>query len=62
MPLGAESDLLSEVVGIGFDRVVRSHQMGQVDEVFGLGRLTGSWVGHHGYQFCPQALQCEAQH
>ncbi|COW22223.1 Uncharacterised protein [Mycobacterium tuberculosis] len=53
---------MSEVVGIGFDRVVRSHQMGQVDEVFGLGRLTGSWVGHHGYQFCPQALQCEAQH
>ena len=27
--------------------------MGQVDEVLGLGRLTGTRVGHHGYQFCP---------
>ena len=49
----AERHLLGDVVGIGFDRVVGRHQMGQIDKVFGLGRLTGTRVGHHGYQFCP---------
>ena len=48
----AERHLLSDVVRIGLDRVVRSDQVGQIDEVFGLGRLTGTRVGH-GYQFCP---------
>jgi hypothetical protein len=28
--------------------------MGQIDKVFGLGRLTGTRVGHHGYRFCTQ--------
>ena len=48
----AEHHLLSDVVGIGFDRVIRRDEMGQIDEVFGLGRLTGTRVVHHGYQFC----------
>ena len=48
-----EHHLLSDVAGIRLNRVVGRHQMGQIDEVFGLGRLTGTGVGHHGYQFCP---------
>jgi hypothetical protein len=42
----AERHLLSDVVGIGLDREVRGYQMGQIDKVFGLGRLTGTRVGH----------------
>ena len=42
-----ERHLLGDVVGIGLDRVIRRDQMGQIDEVFGLGRLTGTRVGHH---------------
>src|SRR5271156_3211367 len=51
----AERHLLSDVTGIGFECVRRRDQMRQIDEVFGLGRLTGTQVGHHGYQFrlCP---------
>src|SRR5262249_13126957 len=49
---GAERHLLGGVVGIGLNRVIRGHQMGQIDKVFGLGRLTGSRLGHV-YSFCP---------
>ncbi len=42
-----ERHLLSDVVGIGFQRVIRGDQVRQVDEVSGLGRLTGTRVGHH---------------
>ena len=31
-----ERHLLGDVVGVGFDRVIRGDQVGQVDEVFGL--------------------------
>ncbi len=56
----AERHLLSDVIGIGFDRVVGRDQMGQIDEVFGLGRLAGARVVHHGYQFCLRATRPEA--
>lgn len=49
----AECHLLGDVAGIGLNRVIGRHQVGQIDKVFGLGRLTGARVGHHGYQFCP---------
>ena len=42
----AERHLLGDVVGIGLGRVVRGYQVGQIDKVFGLGRLTGTRVGH----------------
>ena len=48
----AERHLLGDVVGIGFQRVVGRYQMGQIDEVFGQGRLAGARVGHV-YRFCP---------
>ena len=43
----SERHLLGDVLGIRFYRVVGRDQMRQIDEVFGLSRLTGSWVGHH---------------
>src|ERR1700716_2686008 len=52
VPRGAEDHLLSDVLGVWLDRVVRHHQVGQIDEVFGQCRLTGARVGH-GYSFCP---------
>ena len=36
---------------VGLLRVVRRHHLGDVDEVFGLRRLTGTWVGRHGSRF-----------
>ena len=35
--------------------------MSHIDEVFGLRRLTGTWVGSHGYRFCsPGTCRCPA--
>ena len=48
VPGGAERHLLGDVVGIGGHRVVRGDQVGHVDEVFGLRRLTGAGIGRHG--------------
>ena len=47
VPRGAEHHLLGHVVGIRLHRVVRGHHMRDVDEVFGLRRLTGTGVGRH---------------
>ena len=43
----SEHHLLGDVLRIRFYRVVGRDQMRQIDEVFGLSRLTGAWVGHH---------------
>jgi len=43
---GAERDLLIDVLGVGGERVVGGHQPGHVDQVTGLGRLSGA--GGHG--------------
>ena len=53
VPRRAEHHLLLEVVRIGLDRVVRRHHMGHIDEVFGLRRLPGAWVGRHGLDSAP---------
>jgi hypothetical protein len=47
VPRRSERHLLGDVLGIRLYRVVGRDQMRQIDEVFGLSRLTGSWVGHH---------------
>ena len=47
MPRRAERHLLIDVVGVGFDGVVRRHHLSHIDEVFGLRRLTGAGVGRH---------------
>src|ERR1700733_6632657 len=52
VPGGTEDYLLSDVLGVWLDRVVRRHQVGQIDEVLGQCRLTGSRVGHV-YRLCP---------
>ncbi|SLB92026.1 Uncharacterised protein [Mycobacteroides abscessus subsp. massiliense] len=41
-----ERDLLGHVRRVGLDRVIRGHHMGDVDEVFRLGRLSGARVAH----------------
>ena len=48
VPGRAERDLLSDVVRIRLDGVIRRHQMGQVDEIVGLRRLPGAGIGSHG--------------
>ncbi|MEC4873039.1 hypothetical protein R2361_21795 [Mycobacteroides chelonae] len=46
MPGGPEDDLLCHVPRVGVNRVVRRHHVGDVDEVFRLGRLSGARVAH----------------
>ena len=46
VPAGAERDLLVDVVGVGLERVVRRHQVRDVDQVAGLGEGSGARVGH----------------
>ncbi|HZS22120.1 MAG TPA: hypothetical protein VFA63_14195 [Pseudonocardiaceae bacterium] len=40
---------MSNVVGVRFNGVVSRHQVRQVDEVLGLGRLAGTRMGHHDF-------------
>ena len=42
MPAGAEGDLLVDVVGVRHPGVVGRDQVGDVDQVTGLGGLTGA--------------------
>ncbi len=46
MAAGAEGHLLVHVVGVGDARVVGRHQVGDVDQVPGLGGLTRTLIGH----------------
>ena len=46
VPGGPEDDLLRHVSRVGVYRVIRGHHMGDVDEVFRLGRLSGARVAH----------------
>ena len=47
VPGGSERHLLVDVLGVGLHGVVRRHQVGQVDQIFGLRRLSGAGVGRH---------------
>ena len=49
---GAEDDLLIRILRIGDEVVVGADDGVDIDEVFGLGRLSGAGVGH-GASFCP---------
>ena len=43
----AERHLLGDVVGVGLHSVIGGDEMGKIDQVFGLRRLSGTRIGSH---------------